>query len=265
MKEKSFISKFFLNFIVKNIILALLVIALLVIVAMISLDIITKHNQSLVLPDFTNLYIKDAVKKAKKTHVKIEIVDSVYVKGMPKGAVFMQIPKAGSKVKKGRRVQLTINSISPKKVSMPNLVGYSIRQARAEMAFKGLQIGKLIYVPDMATNNVINQLYKSQDILPKTIINSGSKIDLVLGLNANDQDTHIPNLNGLDYKTAMNIVYDNSLNLDVSFDSTVKTYRDSLNAVVYKQSPISSDMLVQKGTSVHLYLSLGRKINSSNK
>ena len=53
---------------------------------------------------------------------------------MKRGAVFSQNPKPGSEVKKGRKVSLTINSVLPKKVTMPSLVGFSMRQAKAELS-----------------------------------------------------------------------------------------------------------------------------------
>ena len=49
---------------------------------------------------------------------------------------------------------------------MPSLTGFSLRQARTELASNGLNIGKLIYVNDMATDNVLAQQYMGEDIEP---------------------------------------------------------------------------------------------------
>ena len=38
---------------------------------------------------------------------------------------------------------------------MPNLVGLSMRQAIAELQSRGLVLGKLVYVEDLATTNVL--------------------------------------------------------------------------------------------------------------
>ena len=56
--------------------------------------------------------------------------------------------------------------MNAKKVSMPNLVGYSMRQAKAELNSRGLSLGKLIYVSDIATNNVLKQIYRNREIRP---------------------------------------------------------------------------------------------------
>ena len=78
---------------------------------------------------------------------------------------------------------LTINATVPKKVTMPNLVGYSMRQAKAELSSRGLNLGKLIYVDDIATNNVLKQQQRGKDVRPGSSVESGSDIDLVVGLN----------------------------------------------------------------------------------
>jgi hypothetical protein len=50
-------------------------------------------------------------------------------------------------------------------------------------------------------------------------------------------------------------VHDHSLNVTrLFFDSNVKDYTDSLNAVVYRQSPASSDIPLTMGAGVSLYL-----------
>ena len=176
---------------------------------------------------------------------------------MAKGSVYTQNPQAGSKVKRGRRLSLTINAVSPKKVVMPNLVGYSLRQAKAEIGSKGLLLGRLVYVDDIATNNVLRQQYKKKDIAPGTMIESGSVVDIVLGLNKSDSNTIIPEVVGMKYRMAEDALHENSLNINRAvFDRTVRTYADTLNAVVYRQSPDLGGISVLKGTGVYLYLSL---------
>ena len=158
-------------------------------------------------------------------------------------------------MKKGRTVQLTTNAKNAKEVTMPLLVGYSMRQAKAELISRGLTLGRLIYVNDIATNNVLRQLYNSREIAAGTKIESGSVIDLMVGLNAEDNRTSPPDLKGLKYLRAVDAVHDNSLNVGkLNFDKEVKTYSDSLNAVVYKQSPVQGVGALTMGAAVSLWL-----------
>ena len=188
----------------------------------------------------------------------IDIKDSVYVKRMKRGAVYRQNPAPGSKVKSGRRISLTINAKNAKRITMPNLVGLSMRQAKAELLSRGLLLGKLIYVQDLATNNVLKQIYENSEIEPGSMIDSEAVIDLVVGLNGNDFATFVPDVVGLKRMSAVEAVHDNSLNVNsLRFDRTVKNYEDSLNAMVYKQTPEPSDSIhVDMGSEVTLYLTL---------
>ena len=141
---------------------------------------------------------------------------------------------------------------------MPNLFGESLRQAKAEILSRGLVLGKLIYVKDIATNNVLKQLYKGQEIEPGTMIDSESVIDLVLGLNDTDTLTYVPDVIGLKRMSAVEAVLDHSLNVvSLKYDKSVKDFDDSLNAMVYNQIPEPSDSIsVCRGSEVALFLTL---------
>lgn len=246
------------NWIVKNLLAALIIIIVLIAGAVIFLNIVTKHNQELIVPDLSNMSVEEAAGVASSEGMRVEVVDSVYVKRMKKGAVYRQNPSAGSKVKDGRRIALTINALNAKKVTMPNLIGYSMRQAMAELQSRGLVLGRLIYVQDMATNNVLRQLMRNREIDPGTQIESESVIDLVVGLNSSDSRTYVPDVTGLRNLSAVDAVHSSSLNVNrLRFDATVKNYDDSLAAVVYKQTPVPSDSLyARKGDEVTLYLTI---------
>ena len=251
-----------MNWIFKNIIKAAVFFLTLVIVAQIVLKLVTHHGQMIEVPDLTSMSVEEAHREALKDNLRTEVIDSIFVRRMEKGAVYSQNPKAGTLVKKGRRVMLTINAKHAKKVSMPNLVGYSMRQAKAELNSRGLALGKLIYVNDIATNNVLRQIYRNREIRPGVQIESGSEIDLQVGLNSDDNMTYVPNVKGMKYLRAVDAVHDNSLNIGrIVFDKTVKNYSDSLNAMVYKQTPGASKSPLLMGSDVTLHLSLDIKEN----
>ena len=170
--------------------------------------------------------------------------------------MYRQNPAPGAKVKEGRRIVLTINAVNAKKVTMPNLVGLSLRQAKAELMSRGLVLNRLVYVQDMATNNVLRQLKGNREIEPGTMVDSESPIDLVLGLNQMDNGTYVPDVTGLKNMSAVEAMFDHSLNVKgLKFDETVKDYDDSLSARVYRQVPGPSDSVrVAMGEEVTLYL-----------
>ncbi len=249
-----------LNWIVKNLVLGALFVVVVVAAASIFLAVRTRHGKEITVPDLTSQTVQDALSTAGAAGLRVQVVDSVYMKRMPRGAVVSQLPKAGAKVKPGRKISLTINSTVPKKVSMPNLVHVSLRQAKAELAAKGLVLGRLTYVSDIATNNVLEQQYRGRSVAPGRQLYTGSVIDLVLGLNGADAMTYVPNLHGYKYLRAVDALHDNSLNVSgLFFDKSVRTYNDSLNAVVYSQRPSATGYPTVMGTGVTLYLSVDGK------
>lgn len=250
------------NIILRHTIFALLAMFATLFVLFTLLRVITRHNKEIAVPSFINMSLQQASEVAKKNNMRIEIVDSVYITRMAPGAVFKQNPHEGSMVKKNRRILLTVNATQPKMVKMPSLVGFSLRQAISELTANRLNIGKLIYVEDLATNNVLEQLYGGRNIEAGNEIPSESSIDLRLGLNQEDSVTFVPQMRGIKYSNAKVALAEKSLNFAKAvFDSSVRSYSDSMNAQVYKQVPAWSDTTgVAMGTSVTLYFTIDKSI-----
>ena len=244
------------RWIIRNLVLAVAFVAALLVVTQLSLKAITRHNQVIVVPDFTDLSVADARIVAKRHHIRTEVTDSVYVNRMERGHVFSQNPAPGSQVKKDRCIKLTINAMNTKMVKMPNLVGYSLRQAKTEILSSGLSVGRLMYREDLATNNVLDQFVAGRYVAPGTELEAESPVDLLLGLSPDESDTYIPYLVGFTLPVARDNLFENSLNLgNVSYDETVLSYQDTLSAVVYQQTPAySAGSPVRMGTTIHLKL-----------
>ena len=235
--------------------IAAAIVLVLVVGAMIFLNVATMHGRVLVVPDFTNMSIAEAESLAEASQVRIDVVDSLYVKRMEKGHIYRQNPKAGSQVKKGRRILITINAMNAKKVDMPDLIGFSMRQATAELQSRGLVLGNLIYQQDIATDNVLAQRCGGRPIAPEVKVETGTVIDLVVGLNEDDNQAMVPDVFGMKCLTATDAVHGNSLNVRTIYDSSVKDYNDSLMAVVYKQVPQAQTNEL-KGSQVTMYLTI---------
>ncbi len=243
------------NWIVKNLLLALLFVVVLLVAASVALRVVTRHGKTVVAPDFTNLTLVQAEQLARESHVSVKVVDSVFVRRLSGGVVYRQQPQAGATVKEGRSIFLTINSVVPRKVVMPNLFGYSVTEARSELRNRGLNLGRLNYVKDIATNNVLGQSCEGLEVEAGDLVVSGSVIDLMVGVGSQDNQTTIPKITGMKYVNATDALHERFLNVGkVTFDADIKTYADSMNAVVYKQDPAGADRNL--GANVNFFLTL---------
>ena len=244
------------RWILRNLIGAAIFVLVLVVLASVGLNLITRHGKTVSAPDFTNLTVAQAEELASREHVRVEVVDSVFVRRLAGGVVYRQSPRAGSTVKKGRNIFLTINSVVPRKVVMPNLYGYSVTEARSELQNRGLNLGRLNYVRDLATNTVLGQYYEGREVKAGDLVVSGSSIDLKVGVGKEDSETRVPRVIGMKYVTAVDALHDRFLNVGrIRFDNDVRSYADSMNAVVYKQdSQGGASRLL--GANIDLYLTL---------
>ena len=80
--------------------------------------------------------------------MKSVVIDSNYVKGVPAGMVLEQTPAAGSRVKEGRTVYLTITTTSVPLVALPDIIdNSSVRQAAAKLKSIGFRLTEPELVP----------------------------------------------------------------------------------------------------------------------
>ncbi|MDD2634564.1 MAG: PASTA domain-containing protein [Bacteroidales bacterium] len=255
---KFLISKVFLF----NCLGALVLVVIVVVGINIYLKIYTQHGTSVTVPTLVGMKSEDAIELIKEGGFDYVILDTVFDDKVDKGAIVEQTPEPEALVKKGRKLYLVVNSKDDEMISMPQFVGYSIRQVNSLAESYGLIVGNLRYVPDIAANVVIRQVYDGDEITAGTKIKKGSKIDLILGLGLSDKTTLVPSLIGLTYKKASNTLLDLFLNTGaVNYDQTVINRKDSLNAKVYKQSPNYSTINeVNLGYNVDIWLTVDESL-----
>jgi beta-lactam-binding protein with PASTA domain len=255
MTLKNFLlSKVFL----RNIGLAMLIAVGIIIVLLIWLNIYTRHGQSRPVPNFYGLNLEETANLASKNKLRFQVIDSVYTAVVPRGCVAEQNPKPGYKVKKGRRIILTINAFNPEMVVVPNLVGLPKRQALAVIQSSGLEPGQLRYIPDLSVDFVIKQVHNGKEAAEGDSIQKGSVIDLVLGKGLSNEWTPVPDLITMKLDDAKNEILGSSLNLGAYiYDNTVKTSKDTLNSFVYRQNPeYRENARLQLGSAVYLWLTV---------
>jgi beta-lactam-binding protein with PASTA domain len=243
---------------VKNLALAITILVGLIMILLICLNIYTRHGQARPVPDFHGLTLEETAKLAKKNKLRFQVIDSVYSNVVPRGCIIEQNPGPGFKVKKRRRIILTINAFNPEMVGVPNLVGLPKRQAIAVIQSAGLETGQLRYIPDLSVDFVIRQLRNGKEVQEGDSIQKGSVIDLVLGKGLSNERTPVPNLVGLRLDRAKNTILGASLNLGAYiYDNTIATADDTAKAFVYKQNPdYRESARLQLGSAVYLWLTV---------
>ena len=250
---KFLISKVFL----KNLAYAFAALLIIVFSTLLWLKIYTHHSTTMTVPDFTGLNLEEVEIIARTKKLRIEVADSSFTDDIPKGTVIRQNPFPGIKVKEDRRIYLTMNAINPEMVIMPKVTGVSLRQAKAILETYSLYVGKISYKPNIAVNNVLEQRMKDTLVTPGIMVNKGSPVDLVLGMGLSNERTPVPDLTGISYLMAKNLLIDRYLNIGaVIYDISINNSDDSINAFIWRQRPaFEKGGWLNLGSNVDIWLS----------
>lgn len=117
-----------------NIVAMVIAVVFLGIVVIVGLDAYTHHGKSVEVPELTGMNFSRAIEVTQQNGLTLSINDSTYIKEMPAGCVVLQQPVAGSKVKEGRTIYVTINSLTLPRVEIPDLIdNSSYREAQAKL------------------------------------------------------------------------------------------------------------------------------------
>ena len=211
----------------------------------------TNHNETVVVPDFSGISIKELDQFVADKNLRYLVIDSLYDLKAKKGVVVKQEPEANAEVKEGRTIYLYVTSVLPPSIQMPKLVDRSLRQAAAMITTFGLRLGKTKFVADQCANCVLEQLVKGRKIAAGEKIEKGTIIDLIVGKGLSEEEIDVPCLYGLTRKEALLKLTEASLSIGaVSFDFA----KDSVNGKVYRQIPnCSKDTKINMGGTIDLY------------
>ena len=149
---------------------------------LLSLDGFTRHGEFIVVPDLEHVSLSKAQELLEKSHLRYEVRDSTaYNKEYPPYTVMKQTPEANEKVKKDRKIYLSINPTNFRKIDLPNIIRRPIKEVRPNLASLNIKIGRVTYVNDISKDAVLRAFYKEKEIKPGDKILENSSIDLECG------------------------------------------------------------------------------------
>lgn len=144
---KDFLVKLIKNPYVLNLLLAVVVACALVFGTLKWLDSYTRHNEAVVVPDVKGLRMDEAAGFFDNSHLRYSVIDSVFSREVKPGAIVELVPMAGSKVKEGRIVFVTVNALTSQMATIPDVEDLSFRQAYAILRARGFEKIEIEHVP----------------------------------------------------------------------------------------------------------------------
>ncbi len=177
----------FLNFIKSKVFLiqlglAVIVSIVLVIILLQWLKGSTNHGEFVEVPDLSKLSLMEMRTKIENANLRYEVLDSAnYNPDYPRFSVIEQNPLAGNKVKKNRKIYVTVNPSGYKKVTVPNIIQVTQRNASSMLRAVGLDVERVTYVDELGKDMVYYIKHKGKNISPGDKLPKTSKIDLICG------------------------------------------------------------------------------------
>lgn len=145
-----------------------------------------------VVPSVAGMSLDQGREKLFSVGLLTEIRSREYDKNVPDGNIVSQNPESGEKVKKGRRILVTVSKGKEFAV-IPNVKKLTERQARIELKKAGITIGdaKKSFNNDNPADAVIDAFPSSG-----TTISRDMKVDLLVSKGAKPTSAEMPNIVG---------------------------------------------------------------------
>ncbi len=216
----------------------------------------TRHGAKCEVPQFKYESLDRAREVAIPDELRIVINDSLYAPMYAPGVVLDQLPVAGTVVKPGRAIYVTINAMQRRIVDMPYVAGRSLRQARNMLELAGFEIGELIYEPDLASNYVLRQVCNGEQVTSQSKIKApvGSPVELYIGL-GNMSETVVPDLMGQTIVRAKSQILEAGLNLDsLSYNEDIPI--DSIKYAMVMRQSVDEESVQPLGTKLSIRVTL---------
>jgi beta-lactam-binding protein with PASTA domain len=187
------------------------------------------------------------------------ILDSLHLEGRkadvrmdnehPAGVVIIQNPAAGEKVKRGRRIYLTVSG-GELDVNVPDIKGRTVRDTKFVLEREGLLMGTMEYQPsDSFPQNTIIEQHPS----PGTKTKRESYVSVIVSQGSVFQKVAVPDLAGKTFKEANSILFQSGLKVG---NITYLPSADLLPNTIIEQYPRAGEMVIN-GQAIDLFIVQG--------
>ena len=157
------------------------------------MPLVTRHGSEFALPIIEGMTVDDARPILLEAELLLEITSEEYHPDKPTGTILSQFPSGGTMVKAGRTVKV-VTSLGQKAVEVPDLRGFSVRQAKLNLEEAGLTLGNIEWtLADSLPEKVVVFSYPAA----AQMIPYGSEVNLMVNRGPYQRTVFVPRLIGL--------------------------------------------------------------------
>lgn len=197
------------------------------------------------VPDVVGLQDTTAINILTTMGFEPTIIDTTYGGAYPAGTIFLQKPRPNKTVKRGRLIYLFVSG-GEQTVTVPELIGKTVLDAKFALERIGLKLGRVEQLP----SNKPEQMIIDQQFAEGTPLKKGNSVDVTVSAGRGGGHIVVPDLIGLSLSQAERILQDSSLTIGkINYQRSATL----LPNTVLDQYPSSGNKL-NPGESVDLFV-----------
>ena len=159
-----------------------------------------------VVPDVVGMKDTDAIELLQNSGFEPLVIDTTYGESYPEGIIFLQKPADKKIVKVGRKIYLFVSG-GAHVVSVPQLVGKTMLDAKFALERIGLKLGRVTQLPSDKPKDMIFD----QQFVEGTTLNKGQTVNISVSAGRSGGSIIVPNLIGKSLTQAESILTSKSL------------------------------------------------------
>ena len=223
------------------------------------LNLYTHHGESLQVPDFIGMDLRDASRKAQRQDFKLTVIDSFFDSSKIPNTIYQQDPKAFQRAKQGRTIYVSKYRVTPDSAILPTLVsaGYNYTQYATKLKRLDIKtaVREKIFDSKQEENTILYFYHKGRKITDEMLrrgvkVPKGATLDFVITERITGA-VPVPDLVCKRYDAAIFLIEGSNLILGNVFGDT--GFHEG--AYVYKQEPeYIPGMQMGIGQQINIYL-----------
>ncbi len=209
----------------------------------IALNVVIKHGQKVTVPNIVNKSVVDALDVLGESGLEMRKTGTRSSSVIPENSIISQDPLPGSVVKEGMTVSVVI-SLGSESVTIPNLAGRPLREARVDLNKVGLRVGRISKIHSPQEPDTVLAQSPSSD---KQVVRE-TPIDMLLSLGPRPREYRTPDLIGLSVGEATKIVKAMGVTISKMATRIDSSYPEGS---ILEQDPHSGSIIAE-GSSISL-------------
>lgn len=157
------------------------------------MPVVTRHGDAVPVPDVMSLQSEEAARALDEAGLVAQF-QTLRRPNLPRDIVIDQRPAAGSAVKPGRHVFLTVNTGDTTTVTVPRVLGLSLREAQSRMVLLGLVVPTVL--PDSIPSSHANTVTR-QEPEAGTRVPAGMEVTLWFSTGLGERYVTVPDVTGI--------------------------------------------------------------------